>query len=60
MHDSDKAFLSRFVGRGWLAAGREDPTEEAICRRAVRAGYLRRYRSEYKFTEAGEAALGGD
>jgi hypothetical protein len=56
----EEAFLARFVRRGWLAADREDKDEQAICRRAHLAGYLRRVRGEYQFTDKGEAALLGD
>jgi hypothetical protein len=59
LFEGDIQFLKRFVGRGWLAAPRDNPNENGACLRGVKAGYLKRARTEYQFTEAGRIALTG-
>lgn len=55
--EAQRAFLARFVARGWLSRERENPAEAAAVRAALRAGYLRRELGEAHFTPSGRAAL---
>lgn len=55
--DGCKIFLARFVGRGWLAAKRENPDEQAAVDMALRKRWVRRELSEVHFTPAGRRAL---
>lgn len=50
-------FLARFVPRGWLAARRDDPVEQAAVDIGLRKRWLRRELGEVHFTPAGRAAL---
>jgi hypothetical protein len=57
--DRAEAFLARFLGRGWLAATRENPFEQVAVDYGLRRGWLRRELSEAHFTPAGRSALEG-
>lgn len=54
------AHARRFLRRGWMAAQDPKTKEGAWQRELARAGYLRKVRSEWHFTQAGEHALRGD
>jgi hypothetical protein len=54
---AQRAFLARFVGRGWLHATRDDPDEQAAVNEGLRAGWLRRELGEAHFTPAGRSLL---
>lgn len=55
--ETQRAFLSRFVIRGWLHATRDDDMEQQAVDMALRKRYLRRELSEAHFTPAGRIAL---
>lgn len=55
--EAQRNFLSRFVGRGWLHATREDADEQAAVDTALRKRWLRREMNEAHFTPAGRQAL---
>lgn len=57
--EADCAFLSRFVGRGWLHGTRDDVAEQRAIHLALRKGWLRRELSEVHFTPAGRLAISG-
>lgn len=50
-------FLSRFVGRGWLHATRDDPSEQRAVDLGLRKRWLRRELSEVHFTPKGRIAI---
>ena len=58
--DRQRAFLVRFVGRGWLHATRENAEEQAAVDLGLRKRWLRREGSEVQFTSKGRIALCGD
>jgi hypothetical protein len=58
--DRQRAFLLRFVNRGWLHGTREDAEEQAAVDLGIRKRWLRRESSEVHFTPLGRTALCGD
>jgi hypothetical protein len=52
-----RAFLCRFVDRGWLHGTRANTAEQAAVDLGLRKRWLRRELSEVHFTPAGRAAL---
>lgn len=57
--DQQRAFLVRFVGRGWLHGTRESAAEQAAVDVGLRKRWLRREGSEVQFTQKGRMALCG-
>lgn len=55
--EAAKAFLRRFVGRGWLHATRENPDEQYAVNLGLTKRWLRRELGEAHFTPAGRIAL---
>jgi hypothetical protein len=56
--EDQKAYLARFIGRGWLSTTRETAEEQAAVDLALRKRWLRRELGEAHFTPAGRRALG--
>ena len=55
--DAQMGFLARFGGRGWLAATRDDPTEQEAVDAGLRKRWLRRELGEVHVTPKGRVAL---
>lgn len=56
--DQRKAFLARFVNRGWLHGTRVLANEQEAVDEGLAKGWLQRELSEVHFTPAGRRALG--
>lgn len=57
LSEAQRAFLARFIGRGWLHGRRDDTIEQEAVDIGLRKRYLRRELSEVHFTPAGRTAL---
>lgn len=57
--DQQKAFLQRFLGRGWLHGTRDSAEEQAAVDVGLRKRWLRRELSEVHFTPKGRMQLCG-
>lgn len=60
LSEQQKAFLARFVGRGWLHGIRENAEEQVAVDLALRKRWLKREMREMHFTPKGRTALAGD
>lgn len=57
--DQQRAFLVRFIARGWLHGTRDSAEEQAAVDLGLRKRWLRREGSEVQFTSKGRIGLCG-